>query len=130
MPKSRPSQRSSSTAQRSPESRHPAVAEKNRGRWGAFAALITLALIAFPLSATIAFATNPASQKLFGGRLEDASRGGYITFWWLMSLLIVSLPFLVGFGITKLSSRGPTIVGGIVALFVIVIVILGQLFVY
>lgn len=104
--------------------------DNKSGLWGAFAGVIVAALIAFPLSAAFSFATHPATQKLFGGRLEEASQFGYLLFWWLMVVLIASLPFLVGFGIAKLSARGLAIAGAIVALFVIVIVVLGQMFVF
>lgn len=101
-----------------------------QGLWGAFAGVIVATLIAFPLSAAFAFATNPASQKLFGGRLEESSQFGYTMFWWLMVLLIASLPFLVGFGIAKLSSKGIAIAGAIIAVFIILIIVLGQMFVF
>lgn len=101
-----------------------------QGLWGAFAGLIVAVLIVFPLSAAWAFATNPTSQKLFGGRLEEASQFGYSLFWWLMVLLIASLPFLVGFGIAKLSSRGLAIAGAVIAVFIILILVLGQMFVF
>ncbi|RZU64461.1 hypothetical protein EV379_0756 [Microterricola gilva] len=101
-----------------------------QGLWGAFAGLIVAVLIAFPLSAAWAFATHPTSQKLFGGRLEETSQFGYSLFWWLMVLLIASLPFLVGFGIAKLSSKGLAIAGAIIAVFIILILVLGQLFVF
>ena len=104
--------------------------QSKQGLWGAFAGLIVAVLIAFPLSAAWAFATHPTSQKLFGGRLEEASQFGYSLFWWLMVLLIVSLPFLVGFGIAKLSSRGLAIAGAIIAVFIILILVLGQMFVF
>ena len=101
-----------------------------QGLWGAFAGVIVAVFIVFPLSAAFAFATNPASQKLFGGRLEEASQFGYQMFWWLMVLLIASLPFLVGFGIAKLSSKGLAIAGAIIAVFIILIIVLGQMFVF
>ncbi|MCU1476443.1 MAG: hypothetical protein JWQ64_1136 [Subtercola sp.] len=109
---------------------HTALEDGRRGGWGAFAGLITFVLIAFPLSATIAFATNPQTQKLFGSHLADASQFGYRAFWWILSLMLLALPFLVGYGFTHLGSRGIKIVGGVIALFVIVVVVLGQLFVY
>jgi hypothetical protein len=98
--------------------------------WGALAGLIVAALIAVPLSAAFAFATHPTSQQLFGGRLEEASQGGYVAFWWIVTLLLVALPFLVGFGVARLSVRSLTIVGAIIVLFVIAILVLGQLFVF
>lgn len=105
-------------------------AEKSAGWWGAFAGLITAVLIAFPLSTAFAYATHPATQRLFGGRLEEASQVGYAAFWWILTLVIAALPFIVGFGIAKLSGRGLTVLAAIVAVVVIVIVVLGQLFVY
>lgn len=101
-----------------------------QGLWGAFAGVIVAVFIVFPLSAAFAFATNPASQKLFGGRLEEASQFGYSLFWWLMVLLIASLPFLVGFGIAKLSAKGLAIAGAVIAVFIILILVLGQMFVF
>jgi amino acid transporter len=101
-----------------------------RGHWGAFAGLIVAVLIAYPLSACIAFATHPATQKLFGGRLEAASQGGYQAFWWILALLCLSLPFIVGFGIAKLSTRTVTVIGGIVVIFLILVIVLGQLFAF
>ena len=105
-------------------------AEKSAGWWGAFAGLITAVLVAFPVSTAFAFATQPATQRLFGGRLEDASQAGYVAFWWIVTLLFASLPFIVGFGIAKLSDRGIRVLVAVVAVVVIAIVVLGQLFVY
>src|ERR1700712_3628150 len=116
--------------QRQSTSQGTALEDGHRGGWGAFAGLITFVLIAFPLSATIAFATNPQTQKLFGSHLADASQFGYRAFWWLLSLALLSLPFLVGYGLTHLGSRGIKIAGAVIVLFVIAVVILGQLFVY
>jgi amino acid transporter len=106
------------------------LGEGKSGLWGALAGLIVAALIAVPLSAAFAFATHPTSQQLFAGRLEEATQGGYVAFWWIVTLLLVGLPFLVGFGVAKLSVRALAIVGGIVVLFVIAILVLGQLFVF
>jgi len=100
------------------------------GLWGGLAGLIVAAIIAVPLSAAFAFATNPGTQQLFAGRLEEATRGGYQTFWWIVTLFLLSLPFLVGFGVAKLSVKSLTIVGAIVALFIIAIMVLGQLFIF
>ena len=104
--------------------------QDRRGWWGAFAGLITAVLIAFPLSTTLAIATHPIDQRLLGGPLENASHGWFATFWWLLTLLIAALPFLVGFGIARSSARGLRIVASIVAVIVIVIVVLGQLYVF
>ncbi|GGF27602.1 hypothetical protein [Subtercola lobariae] len=109
---------------------HTALEDGRRGGWGAFAGLITFVLIAFPLSTTIAFATHPATQTLFGSHLADASQFGYRAFWWILSLMLLALPFLVGYGLSNLGGRGIKIAGAVVALFVIVVVVLGQLFVY
>jgi amino acid transporter len=106
------------------------LGEGKSGLWGALAGLIVAALIAVPLSAAFAFATHPTSQQLFAGRLEEASQGGYVAFWWFVTLLLAALPFLVGFGVAKLSVRALVIVGAIVVLFVIAIMVLGQLFVF
>lgn len=101
-----------------------------RGHWGAFAGLIVAVLIAYPLSACIAFATHPATQRLFGGRLESASQAGYQAFWWILALMCLALPFLVGFGIAKLSTRSLAVIGAIVALFLILVIVLGQMFAF
>ena len=106
------------------------LGEGKSGLWGALAGVIVAALIAVPLSAAFAFATHPTSQQLFAGRLEEASQGGYVAFWWFVTLLLAALPFLVGFGVAKLSVRALVIVGAVVALFVIAIMVLGQLFVF
>src|SRR5688500_9500165 len=66
--------------------------ENNKsGLWGALAGLIVAAIIAVPLSAAFAFATNPSTQQLFAGRLEEATRGGYQAFWWIVTLFLLSL---------------------------------------
>ena len=106
------------------------VTEGKAGLWGWFAGIIVLALIAVPLSAAFAFATNPGTQQLFAGRLEDATQGGYQAFWWVVTLLLLSLPILVGYGVAKLSGKALAIVGAIVALFVIAIMVLGQVFIF
>jgi amino acid transporter len=101
-----------------------------RGWWGAFAGVIVATLIAFPLSAAFALATHPATQRMFGGRLESSSQFGYSLFWGLIALALLALPFLVGFGIARLTGRGLKIAMGIAALFVIAIMVLGQLFIF
>ena len=106
------------------------VTEGKSGLWGALAGLIVFALIAVPLSASFAFATNPHTQQLFGGRLSEATQGGYQAFWWIVTLFLLALPFLVGYGVARLSARALIIVGAVVALFVILVMVLGQLFVF
>jgi hypothetical protein len=98
--------------------------------WAWLAGLIVLVFVAVPISATLAFATHPNTQQLFAGRLSDATTGGYQAFWWIVTLLLVALPFLVGFGIAHLSSRALAIVAAIVAILVIAAVVLGQLFIF
>ncbi|MWB98591.1 hypothetical protein [Agromyces seonyuensis] len=100
------------------------------GLWGMLAGVITAALIAVPLSGAFAFATHPNSQLLFSGKLNEASQAGFAIFWWLATLLLLALPFLVGFGIAKLSFKGLAIVGGIVVVFIIALLVLGQLFLF
>ncbi|QAY72435.1 hypothetical protein ET445_02845 [Agromyces protaetiae] len=106
------------------------VVESKTGLWGALAGVIVAALIAVPLSASFSFATHPRSQQLFGERLSEMDPGGYVAFWWIVTLLLAALPFLVGFAVAKLSARSIIVVGAIVALFVVAIVVLGQVFVF
>lgn len=98
--------------------------------WGFLSGIIVAAFIAVPLSASFAFATHPNTQQLFAGRLADATQGGYVLFWWLVTGLLVALPFLVGFAVAKLSGKTLAIVGGIIGVFVIAILIVGQTFVF
>lgn len=101
------------------------------GGWGAFAGIIVAALIAVPLSASFAFATHPDTQNLFAGRLEEATRGGYMAFWWVVTLLLAALPFGVGFGIASIhNKRVLTVIGAVAILLIIAVVVLGQLFVF
>jgi hypothetical protein len=105
--------------------------DNRRGVYGFLAGLVVAVFIAFPLSAAFAFATHPQTQSLFSGRrLEEASQFGYSLFWWALTLLLIALPFLVGFGITHLSSRALAIIGGIAALLIVLVLVLGQLFVF
>ena len=120
----------SSSQHKNTQSGSSALENPRSGGWGFFAGLITFVLIAFPLSATVAFATNPQTQKLFGSHLADASQFGFRAFWWILSLMLLAPPFLVGYGFTHLGSRGIKIAGAVIVLFVIAVVVLGQLFVY
>ncbi|MDR5701542.1 hypothetical protein [Agromyces aerolatus] len=106
------------------------VTRERSGLWGTLAGLIVAALIAIPLSAAFAFATHPHSQQLFAGRLSDATSGGYQVFWWIVTLFLLALPFLVGYAVATLSARALLIVGSVVAVFVVAVVILGQMFVF
>jgi len=81
------------------------VTEGKSGLWGALAGLFTFALIAVPLSAAFAFATNPRTQQLFGGRLSEATQGGYQAFWWIVTIFLFVLPFLVGYAVARLSGQ-------------------------
>ncbi|MGR0320545.1 hypothetical protein [Agromyces sp. ZXT2-3] len=118
------------TSQQTHDEQSLHIAGRHSGMWGWFSGIIVLALVAVPLSAAFAFATNPQTQQLFGGRLSEATAGGYQAFWWVVTLLLIALPILVGYGVAKMSGRALIIVGAIVALFVIAIMILGQLFVF
>lgn len=100
------------------------------GLWGALIGLIIFAFVAVPISAAVRFATHPSTQQLFGGRLEEATTTGYVLFWWIVAILLFALPFLVGWAVAKLSGRTLAIVGGILALFFIAILVMGQLFVF
>lgn len=102
----------------------------HRGMWGAFAGLITAVLIAYPLSASVAFATHPATQKLFGERLASASQAGFQAFWWVIALGCLALPFIVGFGIAKMSARTLVVIGAVVVIFLILVLVLGQVFLF
>ncbi|GAA1518484.1 hypothetical protein GCM10009761_21150 [Agromyces terreus] len=104
------------------------VTDGKSGLWGFLVGLIVAAFIAVPLSASFAFATHPNTQQLFSGRLDEASQGGYTAFWWLVSIFLLALPFLVGYAVANLSRKSLAIVGGIIALFVIAALVLGQLF--
>lgn len=98
--------------------------------WGFLAGIIVAAFIAVPLSASFAFATHPNTQQLFGDRLSEATEGGYRLFWWLVTALLVALPVLVGYSVAKLSGRTLAVVGAIIALLVIAILVVGQLWVF
>ena len=96
--------------------------------WGWLIGLVVFVLVAVPISIAVRFATHPATQELFGGRLEEASSGAYSAFWWVVALFLFAIPVLVGWGVAKLSGRTLGIIVGIVALFFIAILVLGQLF--
>ncbi|HVX06883.1 hypothetical protein [Humibacter sp.] len=101
-----------------------------RGMWGWLAGMITAVIVGFPLSAAIAYATHPATRKLFGDRLSGASAAGFSAFWWILALLLVALPFLVGFGVAKMSVRWLAVFGVLVVILVVALVVLGQLFAF
>jgi hypothetical protein len=100
------------------------------GLWGALIGLIVFAFIAVPLSAAFRYATHPASQQLFGGRLSDATTAGYVAFWWIVTLFLLALPFLIGWAVANLSARTLGIVAAVVMVFFIAVLVLGQLFVF
>lgn len=106
------------------------VDEDKSGLWGFLAGLIVAAFIAIPLSGAFAFATHPSTQELFSGRLDEASQGGYTAFWWLVTIFLLALPFLVGYAVARLSAKSVAIVGGIIVLFIIAALVLGQLFLF
>jgi hypothetical protein len=98
--------------------------------WGWLIGLVVFVFVAVPISIAVRFATHPATQELFGGRLEEASNAGYSTFWWIVAIFLLALPFLVGWGVAKLSGKTLAIIAGVVGLFFIVSLVLGQLFVF
>jgi hypothetical protein len=100
------------------------------GLWGALIGLIIFAFLIVPISAAVRFATHPSTQQLFGGRLEEATTSGYVIFWWLVAILLFAIPFLVGWGIAKLSGKTLAIITAIIGLFFVAILIMGQLFVF
>ncbi|GAA5207018.1 hypothetical protein [Microbacterium kyungheense] len=98
--------------------------------WGTLIGLIVFAFVAVPISAAVRFATHPATQQLFGGRLSDATQGGYVAFWWIVAIFLLALPFLVGWGVAKLSGKTLAIIAAVVGLFFIITLVMGQLFVF
>ncbi|MCT9820941.1 hypothetical protein N3K63_11675 [Microbacterium sp. W1N] len=98
--------------------------------WGTLLGLIVFAFVAVPISAAVRFATHPLSQQLFGGRLEEATTGGYVTFWWIVALGLLATPVLVGWGVAKMSKSTLAAIAVIVGVFFLAVVILGQLFVF
>ncbi|MET0783121.1 MAG: hypothetical protein ABWY53_02245 [Leifsonia flava] len=95
------------------------------GMWGFFTGVVTAALIAVPLSAAFAFATHPETRFLFTNAV-DVSATGYATFWWVATLFLLSLPFLVGYGVAKMSRKTLGILAGIVVVFLIGLLVLAQ----
>ncbi|MGA7147401.1 MAG: hypothetical protein WBX17_02800 [Microbacterium sp.] len=100
------------------------------GLWGALIGLIVFAFVAVPISAAVRYATHPSSQQLFAGRLSEATTGGYVAFWWIVAIMLLALPFLVGWGVAKLSGRTLGIITAVIVVFFIAILIMGQLFIF
>jgi len=98
--------------------------------WGTLIGLIVFAFVAVPISAAVRFATHPMTQQLFGGRLSEATQGGYVAFWWIVAIFLLALPFLVGWGVAKLSGKTLAIIAAVVGLFFVVTLVMGQLFVF
>ncbi|WP_106814711.1 hypothetical protein [Microbacterium timonense] len=98
------------------------------GLWGALIGLVVFVFLAVPISIAVRFATHPSTQQLFGGRLEEASTGAYVAFWWVVAIGLFAIPFLIGWAVAKRSGRTLAIIIGVVAVFFIAILILGQLF--
>jgi O-antigen/teichoic acid export membrane protein len=107
----------------------PAV-EEHRGLSGFLVGLIAAVFMALPFSACIAFATHPASRRLFGEVLSGASTVGFQVFWWLAALLCAAVPFLIGYAVSGASRRTTRIILGVVAVGVVAVVVLSQLFVF
>ncbi|MGI9824652.1 hypothetical protein [Agromyces sp. Marseille-Q5079] len=116
----------SSKTQHHEEAMH--VDEGKSGLWGFLAGLVVAAFIMIPLSGAFAFATHPSTQQLFSGRLDETSQGGYTAFWWIVTIFLVALPFLVGYAVAHLSVKTLSIVGGIIVIFIIAALVFGQLF--
>ena len=112
-------------AQKSQSRSSSTVDSSKAGMWGFFAGVVTAALIAVPLSAAFAFATHPETRFLFTNAV-DVSATGYATFWWVATLFLLSLPFLVGFGVAKMSRKTLGILAGIVVVFLIGLLVLAQ----
>ena len=70
------------------------------------------------------------TQQLFGGRLSEATQGGYVAFWWIVAIFLLALPFLVGWGVAKLSGKTLAIIAAVVGLFFVITLVMGQLFVF
>src|SRR3954447_3568349 len=104
------------------------LSDDKSSAWGWLAGLIVAVFVALPVSAAISYATHPLTQNLFGGRLSETTQAGYQAFWWIIALLFGSLPFVVGFGVTKLSKRALSVLAAIVALLVVFAIVLGQIF--
>ena len=98
------------------------------GLWGALIGLVVFVFLAVPISIAVRFATHPSTQTLFGGRLEEASTGAYVAFWWVIAIGLFAIPFLIGWAVAQRSGKTLAIIIGIVAAFFIAILILGQLF--
>lgn len=98
--------------------------------WGTLVGLIVFTLVAVPISAAVRYATHPLSQQLFAGRLSEATTGGYVAFWWIVAIGLFALPFLVGWGVAKLSTRTLSVIAVIVGVFFLLVMILGQAFVF
>jgi hypothetical protein len=108
----------------------PPVSESHRGLSGFLVGLIAAVFMALPFSACVAFATHPASRRLLGGSLSGASTAGYSIFWWLAALLCAAVPFLIGYAVAGASRRTSRIIIGVVAVGVVAVVVLSQLFVF
>lgn len=98
------------------------------GLWGALIGLIVFVFLAVPISIAVRFATHPATQQLFGGRLEETTSGAYSAFWWVVAIGLFAVPFLIGWAVAQRSGKTLAIIIGLVAAFFITILILGQLF--
>jgi amino acid transporter len=97
---------------------------------GFIVGLIIAVAVALPFAAAVGFATNPYTRHLFSGRLADTSQAGYVAFWWLVAIVLGALPFVLGWAVTKLSTRGLAILGGVIVIVVIVGLVLGSLYVF
>lgn len=99
-------------------------------RTGILVGLLVAVGVITPFISAIGLATHPATQRLFGGRLAEASQFGYSLFWWLVAAVLFALPFLVAAAIEKLDRKGISIVSSILAVVVIAAFVLATLFVF
>lgn len=97
---------------------------------GLMVGLLVAVGILTPLISAIGFATHPYTQRLFGGRLADASQVGYVVFWWVVAIILAALPFAVGWAVDRLNRRGLAIVASVFTVVVIAALVLGIVFVF
>ena len=95
--------------------------------WGILTGIIVAALIAVPLSASVALATHPETRFLLEGKGAEVSALGYTAFWSVAAIFFAALPFITGFGVARLSPKTVKVLAAVVVLFLIVQLVLGQL---
>ncbi|GGF03312.1 hypothetical protein [Mycetocola zhadangensis] len=101
------------------------MTESKAGLWGFLAGVITAALVAVTISATVALATHPQTRFLMSDAVE-ISATGYSLFWWTASVFLLALPFVVGYGVAHMSAKTLGVLAGIVIAFLILLIVLAQ----